>query len=275
MRTGKNESISSESLWDNEELLQEFSTKIREEVLYQLYSHRNFWAFKNKDDYVNNILEVMTFKELYSTFTQKTKIPSNLTCFVVFITQCALAGVFQRTAATLPLAEEGTPKIYLSEVLGDSEDEDPDSDTNMVIEDSPSHRVHQSKPLPLDTTEPSGSTITPKIMRPSDIGPEPMQSPNIVTDIWKETEKDKVAPPPKYTTNKPSSTKKKNKRKVKNKPVKILTGHVPTEEVFELLLYDVPATWTHEKLLAELMLWAKSYHLTPSCTGNTSQSVLK
>ena len=39
--------------------------------------------------------------------------------------------------------------------------------------------------------------------------------------------------------------------------MKVLTGHIPQnkDNVGEVLVYDIPATWSHDKLLAELKLW--------------------
>jgi hypothetical protein len=56
---------------------------------------------------------------------------------------------------------------------------------------------------------------------------------------------------------------KKNKPKRIARPVKILTNYIISkpEAVVDLLVYDIPAKWTHEQILSHLILWGNTISL--------------
>ena len=85
------------------------------------------------------------------------------------------------------------------------------------------------------------------VTKPVEIPPKPQEMQNIIQ-------------PQNIVTD---STKSSNKNKKSNKNLiqKVITGHKPTDvgpsRVRDILVYDVPVSWTPEEILKQLTLWGK------------------
>jgi hypothetical protein len=57
----------------------------------------------------------------------------------------------------------------------------------------------------------------------------------------------------------------------------VITGHVSTktENVKDIMIYNILMKWSHKKLLSELMLWVKQFQLALKRKKSTIQYSLK
>ncbi len=242
------------SLYDNVNVLAEGLDILEQELFKSLYHSKSFWSthVAKRAKVMADLYHIDKHEvQVYDEFSRLSGASSLNICYMLNVFRETFSGVLKR----LPYMEIDKDSGHNTDNAGEVSAENSDDDDNSEMEIIPDlhQHLHQSKRSTPVTTEPLGSTTSAQTPITA---AGPTQTPNEdetnKAGPSDETMDDVVIPPP-------SDTKKKtkSKKKVVHRPMKVLTGHIPQnkDNVGEVLVYDIPATWSHDKLLAELKLW--------------------
>lgn len=207
--------------------------KFMDHFYYELENYRDnhFWETTKEGAIDRKIKQLVPNydKNNYNTASEKLKMPSHL-----------LAAFSSIVENSFRYANEKCADIFLGQsmkraLLTNEPDMEVDENTE-----------HQS------TMETGDTTITTQDTQ--------------ITPIHQEESASRDPPSHKeQQTSKPTPKKKSNKKASSTSSPKVITGYVPENQdrVRDILLYDIPVSWTAEKILAELTSLGQT--MTMSC----------